>query len=185
LQPRIKFLADDWLPSVERMLNRWALSIEQDYGQPLILGLNPHTANEFYACLLGQWRYLARADVLDEPPKAHYVREVTLPATWRRVYDDVQAQMLAELPNGDALPSFGTLQQLSQLLQLTNAAGDVTITEGIDQRTGLTRKHYHVSPKLPSWKVDALLDLLAERHPKPVVVAAPSRALIELAGREV
>jgi SNF2 family DNA or RNA helicase len=44
------------------------------------------------------------------------------------------------------------------------------------------KTHTKVHLKAPSWKVDALLEVMAERPGEPVVVFAPSKQLIMLAG---
>ena len=51
-----------------------------------------------------------------------------LPAEWRRVYDAMEAQMLAELPDGGELRVMGTLAKLIRLSQLACAAAEVSIT---------------------------------------------------------
>jgi SNF2 family DNA or RNA helicase len=194
LQPSIQFLhpgnggsGGGWLPSKDRMIDRWAWTIDDAaYGEPEVMGLSPRGREEFHTCMLGQWRWTNRVDVLDEPPKVHTVREVELPAEWRRVYDEVEDQMLAELPDdGGELPSFGTLAQLQQLLQLANSACDVEVTVSWDEETGEERKHYHMLPKLPSWKIDDLLHWLDGRRGAHSLVFAPSRKLIELAGPQI
>ena len=44
-------------------------------------------------------------------------------------------------------------------------------------------RHMHVHPKLPSWKIDALMDIMAERADEQVVCFAESKRLIMLAGQ--
>lgn len=186
LQPRIQFLSPGWLSSKDRMRERWARTKSQDYGEPRVLGLDPRSADEFYECILGQWRWTHYADAVpDAPPKVHKVVEVRIPQPWRKVYDDVAEDMLARLPDGSELPSFGVLAQLQQLQQLANAAGDVEVTYTVDEETGEDVPHYHVRLKLPSWKVDEALNLIDERRGRQLILYAPSRQLILLAGREV
>jgi SNF2 family DNA or RNA helicase len=181
LWPALSALEADAWPSRERWVQRYCQSVPGDYREE-ILGLHPATEPEFRLTLLGQHRRVAKADVLTElPPKVYSVRTVELPATWRKAYDAMESQMLAELPDGQELSVMSVLAQLTRLSQLAAAAADVKVTTETDAQ-GLEREHVEVKLKAPSWKVDALLEILEERPGEPVVVFAPSRQLIMLAG---
>lgn len=182
LWPTLEGLEPTAWPSRERWINRYCTKIPGDYADK-ILGLAQHTEEEFRTTLLGQHRRVAKADVLIQlPPKVHSVRTVELPAAWRKAYDDMENQMLAALPDGKELSVMSVLAQLTRLSQLASAAADVTVTTepGAD---GVEREHVSVRLKAPSWKVDALLEVLAERPGEPVVAFAPSRQLMQLAGQ--
>ncbi len=181
LWPTLAALEPVAWPSRERWVNRYCTSIPGDYGQQ-ILGLNPHTEPEFRTILLGQHRRVAKADVLKQlPPKVYSVRTVELPPAYRKAYDQMEAEMLAELPDGDELSVMSVLAQLTRLSQLACAAADVaTVLEVVDGEEKVSQR---VSLKAPSWKVDELLEVMAERPGKPVVAFAPSRQLIMLAGQ--
>jgi SNF2 family DNA or RNA helicase len=130
---------------------------------------------------------VAKVDVLPElPPKVYSVRVVDLPREWRRAYDAMESEMLAELPDGGELSVMHVLAQLTRLSQLASAAADVTVTmeRVTDVETGLTfeRPHTAVRLRAPSWKVDEFLEVLGERPGKSVVGFAPSRQLMLLAG---
>lgn len=171
-------------PSSERWINRYCQVVPGDYKDE-ILGLNRHTEPEFRLSLLGQFRRVAKADVLTQlPPKVYSTRTVDLPREWRKAYDDFEAQMLAELPDGQELSVMDTLSVLAHLSSLASAAADVRIEYGpdVDQVTGEQKRHVHLDLKAPSWKVDALLEVLEERPGSPVVAFAPSRQLMMLAG---
>jgi hypothetical protein len=151
-------------PSSERWVNRYCHVVPGDYKDE-ILGLHPHTEPEFRLSLLGAFRRVAKADVLTQlPPKVYSVRTVDLPPAWRKAYDDFEAKMLAELPDGQELSVMDTLSVLTHSAALASAAGDVRIEYGpdIDER-GELKRHVHVDLKAPSWKVDALLEVLEER----------------------
>jgi hypothetical protein len=76
----------------------------------------PHTEPEFRLSLLGAFRRVAKADVLTQlPPKVYSVRTVDLPPAWRKSYDDFEARMLAELPDGQELSVMDTLSVLDPL----------------------------------------------------------------------
>ena len=118
------------------------------------------------------------------PPKVYSVRTVDLPPAWRKVYDDLEGQMLAQLPDGGELSVMTVLAQLTRLSQLASAAADIEVTTETVEVDGLLeeRQHTKVHLKAPSWKVDELLEVMAERPGQPIVAFAPSRQLMMLAG---
>ncbi|HEX6871072.1 MAG TPA: DEAD/DEAH box helicase, partial [Micromonosporaceae bacterium] len=168
-------------PSGERWKGRYCVTVPGDYSVR-VLGLQPATEAELRTALLGQHRRVAKADVLAQlPPKVYSVRNVELPPAYRKAYDQMEHQMLAELPGGGELSVMSVLAQLTRLSQLASAAADVEVTVETDE-LGETRERVSVRLKAPSWKVDALMEVLAERPGEPVVVFAPSRQLMTLAG---
>lgn len=182
LWPTLVALEHDAWPSRERWVDRYCLMLSGDY-KDSIVGLNPHTEPEFRMTLKGQHRRVAKADCLDLPPKVYSVRTVELPTAYRQAYNDMEEMMLAALPDGGELSTMSVLTQLTRLAQLASAAADVVTMTVTDDETGLSKTSQHVTLKHPSWKVDALLDVLAERPGSPVVTFAPSRQLITLAGQ--
>lgn len=187
LWPALNALTPGAWPSRERWVKRYCLSIPADYGES-ILGLNPSIEEEFRTVLLGQSRRVAKADVLTQlPPKVYSVREVELPAEYRRAYDEFESQMLTELPeNGGELSVMDVLSKINFLQKMACGAADVEYeTETVfDRELGMDveKVRTHVYPKLPSWKVDAMLDLLEEREGQQTVVTSPSKRIIDLAG---
>lgn len=174
-------------PSRERWIGRYCDTVQGDYAST-VLGLNPHAEPEFRQTLLGQYRRVSKADVLTElPPKVYSVRQVELPTEYRKAYDALEADMLAELPDGGELSVMGVLAQMTRLAQLASAAADVETTTEIvtDPHTGMPveRQHQHVTLRAPSWKVDELLEVMAERPGTQVAAYAPSRQLMMLAGQ--
>jgi hypothetical protein len=169
-------------PSRERFVKRYCTTTDSDYGET-IEGLNRLAEPELRAVLLGSMRRVAKADVLSQlPPKVYSMRRVEIPPEWRKAYDGMADDMLAQLPDGGELPVMETLAQMTRLSQLASSAADVTVTEEADELTGMMKKHYEVTLKAPSWKADALLGILAERAGQPVSVFAVSRQLIMIAG---
>lgn len=185
LWPALVALEPGAWPSGERWVQRYCTNLPGDY-RSTPLGLNPQTENEFRTTLLGRHRRVAKADVLAElPPKVYSVRTVELPTAYRAAYDGMASDMLAQMPDGEELSVMGVLAQLGRLAQLASAAADIETTTEIvlDPETGLPMEKVHqkVTLKAPSWKVDALLEVLDERPGQPVVAFAPSRQLIMLA----
>jgi SNF2 family DNA or RNA helicase len=187
LWPSLKALTPGAWPSRERWVNRYCIQGQADYGEK-ILGLMPHHEAEFRTVLLGQNRRVAKADVLAQlPPKVYSVREVELPAAYRKAYDDFEAEMLAQLPDdGGELSVMDTLSKINFLATMASAACDVEyeIETVWDDELGMEveKTHTHLYPKAPSWKVDAMLELLEEREGLHTIVTAPSKRLIDLAG---
>ncbi|MDQ6524296.1 DEAD/DEAH box helicase [Nocardioides sp. LHD-245] len=192
LFPVLSCLDPGAYPSKERWVNRYCLMLPGDYSGD-ILGLHPAAEPEFRLTILGQHRRVARADVMaDLPPKVYSVRTVELPAAWRKVYDDFESQMLAELPDGSEISVMDVQTQYNHLTRLASAAADVEITHGpdVDKQTGEPKRHMHLHLKAPSWKVDALLEILSERCGEDVpaesrdavVCFAPSSQLVKIAG---
>jgi SNF2 family DNA or RNA helicase len=182
LWPTLSCLVPGAWPAKERWVNRYVSTGVVSYSESII-GLHPGTEAEFRLTLLGQQRRVAKADVLDQlPPKVYSIRTVELPTGYRKAYDALEKDMLAELPDGQELSVMSVLAQLTCLSLLACAAADVEITVEIDPDTGEEKRHTHIELKAPSWKVDALLEVLDERPGKPVVAFAPSAQLMRLAG---
>lgn len=183
LWPALEALSHDAWPSNERWKARYCVTQQGDYSAK-VLGLRQDTEQELRTALLGQHRRVAKADVLTQlPPKVYSVRTVELPAQWRKAYDAMEKDMIAALPDGTELTVMSVLAQLTRLSQLASAAADVRVTVEPDAE-GELREHVAVTLKAPSWKVDALLEVLAERPGEPVVAFAPSRQLMTLAGQQ-
>lgn len=180
LWPTLTCLAPGAWPSRERWVSRYCLTANDDYSEN-ILGLNPGTEPEFRLAVHGQSRRVAKADVLDQlPPKIYSVRTVTLPREYRKAYDDMEQKMLTQLPDGSELSVMSVLAKMTRLSQLASAAADVTTT--FETKGGEEVEKVTVTLKAPSWKVDALIEVLDERPGKPVVAFAPSAQLMRLAG---
>lgn len=168
-------------PARARMVKRYLMTTEDEYKET-IEGLSPQMEAEFFAILMGQHRRVAKRDVLDQlPPKVYSVRRVELPPLWRRAYDQMEQDMLSELPDGSELEVMSVLAQLTRLSQLASSACDVEVTTEADPATGEEERHYTVTLKAPSWKVDALLEVLAERRGQQVAVFTVSRQLADIA----
>lgn len=177
--------AASW-PSRERFLRRYLTTMAGDY-EDVVVGLNEREP-ELRLCLLGTYRSLRKADVLTQlPPKVYTVRTVEIPPKYRKAYDDMESDMLAEMDNGEQLGVMTALAQLTRLIQLASSACDVTTEQldEIDEETGQNKVAVHVAPRMPSWKVDTLLDILAERPDAQTLVFAPSAQLIRVATAQV
>jgi SNF2 family DNA or RNA helicase len=190
LWPALACLSDDAWPARERWVNRYCQVVPGDYDDE-ILGLHPYTEPEFRLAISGQHRRVARADVMSQlPPKVYTVRTVDLPASWRKAYDDFEAQMLADLPDESGeLAVMDALSILTHTSTLASCAADVRVEHGpdVDERTGELKRHVHLDPKplnskSMGWKVDALLEILEERPGEAVVAFGVRADLMRMAG---
>ena len=186
LHPILRAMSPSVYPSRERFITRYLDVVPTDYTETL-LGLNRDREPEFRASLHGQYRHLAKADVLTElPPKVYTRRDVELPAGARKAYDSMRKDMIATMEDGTELPAMEVMTQLLRLLQLACASADVSteLVEKVNELTGETeqREKVHVHLREPSWKVDEFMDVLEERPGKQTIAFAPSAQLIRLAG---
>jgi SNF2 family DNA or RNA helicase len=165
-------------PSHDRYVGRYLRTVPVDYGVE-VAGFWPDRVDEFNSSLAGVWRRVTKADALELPPKVYSERVVDMPAKWRLAYNAFAATMSASLPDdGGDLDVMTVLGQLTALMAMTSAPCTVEYTPNEDPNKP---DHVHVSLEAPSWKVDALLDVLDERPEQQVVVFSPSRQLIDLA----
>jgi SNF2 family DNA or RNA helicase len=183
--PALYALEPGAYPSKDRWVTRFCQFIRKDYSVEA-LGFAQHREQEFRLTILGQNRRVAKADVATElPPKVYVPRFVDIPSNWRKAYDDMAEDMLAQLPDGGELAVFDILTQFSRLSQLASAAADVSYSESevFNPDTGEyeTKTHTHVQLKRPSWKVDELMEIMEEEQASPVVTFAPSKQLVMLA----
>lgn len=181
LWPALNAMDSLSFPSRDRWVNRYCL-VERGWYKDEVLGLDEQTEPEFRRSMAGQMRRVAKEDVLkDLPPKVYTTRYVELPTSQRKAYNDLSKKMIAELPCGDELTVMETLALYTRLAQLASASADVTTQEDLD-KDGNPVMRLDVTLKAPSWKVDALLDIMEERPGEPVVCFSPSRQLVNLAG---
>jgi SNF2 family DNA or RNA helicase len=160
-------------PSKERYIKRFL----DDEGS-----LTTVTDPEFRRCLYGQQRRVAKADVLTQlPPKNYTTRYVELPPAAREVYDSMENDMVAEVEGGE-ITAMGALAMLTRLNQLAAATGVVS-TKEVTDRKGTVKVETHVQLVEPSWKVDVMMEVLAERDGHQTTVFSPSRQLVMLAGK--
>jgi hypothetical protein len=103
--------------------------------------------------------------VLDQlPPKVYSVRTVELPEAWRKAYDDFEAEMLAELPDGQELRSWTCCRSSPACRAgLRGRRRRGHLRAPTTTAAGEPKRHVHLELKAPSWKVDALLEVLEER----------------------
>ena len=161
---------------------------------------------EFRVAMQGVFRRVAKADVLDLPPKTYSRRYVEIPAAWRAAYDQMAQDMLAELPDQmTPLEAQVAIVKMMRLRQLACSACDVEVTRETELNPrspnyGQEVEHTRVTLKEPCWKGAELVGILRELHEaegefderggqhghvtgsRPVVAFAESSQLIRLCG---
>lgn len=182
LWPNLAMIEPAGYPSEERFVGRYVEMVRGDYEQKAV-GLQPWRQQEWDRALLGQYRRVSKADVLPQlPPKVYSTREVDLPPAYRKAYDEFESRMLTELPDEEIeLSVMAELAKLELLCRLACAAADVFTVEVENPVTGELEERPRATLRAPSWKADALLEILDERPGQQVAVFAPSRQMIEVA----
>lgn len=182
LWPTLEALTPGAWGAKERFVERYCLTTQGDYKET-VLGLHPWTEAEFRTSITGQNRRVARQDVMSQlPPKVYSVRTVEIPAAYRKAYDDFEANMIAEMPDGQEISVMDALSQLQHLSRMACGAADVRVDLELDEETGVEKRHVHIDLKAPSWKVDVLMEILEERRREKSVAFAVSSQLAKLAG---
>jgi SNF2 family DNA or RNA helicase len=178
--PVLNSMYPESYPSRERFKGHYFLSrgkVAYGNGDADIAGLDPAREPEFRVAMQGVFRRVAKDDVLDLPPKTYSTRYVEVPAAWRAAYDQMEADMLAELPDQlTPLEARVAIVKMTRLRQLACSACDVQVTRGIEQNPrspsyGQEVEHTAVSLKEPCWKGAVLADILDELHEAEGVVS--------------
>jgi SNF2 family DNA or RNA helicase len=111
-----------------------------------------------------------KKDMLPELPEKYYSRvTVDLPPPQRKIYDDLREEMLAWLGEHRDEP-LSVTTVVSQLIRLQQAAL-ATLDFSSEGRVTLIE---------PSAKLDALVELIGDEKPLPLVVFSQSRSMINL-----
>lgn len=176
-------------PDQERYQARYTDRWKREYGQPEVEGISTANKAEFFTLMQGSMRRVSRGDVnKDLPPKTYQTRAVDIPAAHRKAYDEMRDDMIAHIPDTDEpLPVMTTLTQLQRLSQLASSACDVKVTEVLDDKPdsptyGEYVKKYDVTMREPSWKIDALMELMDDNRGEPLICFSPHTQLVKLAG---
>lgn len=175
-------------------------------GDAEVAGLDPVREPEFRVAMQGVFRRVAKEDVLDLPPKTYSTRYVEIPAAWRAAYEQMEADMLAELPDQmTPLEANTAIVKMTRLRQLACSACDVETWRELEAnprspRYGTEVQRTRVTLKEPSWKGAELVEILRELHEaegefdvrggqhghvtgsRPVIAFAESAQLVRVAG---
>lgn len=209
--PVLNALYPDSYPSRERYKGHYCLSRSSSgpqygSGDGDIIGIDPVREAEFRVAMTGVFRRVAKADVLDLPPRTYSTRYVEVPPAWRAAYDQMEEDMLAELPDSmTPLEANVAIVKMTRLRQLACSACDVETWREVEGNPrspnfGTEVQRTKVTLKEPCWKGAVLVDILAELHEgegefdglgrqhghvtgsRPVIAFAESAQLTRLAG---
>ena len=161
-----------WFPAKTRFMDRYAQISLNFFGGAEVLGINPHHRDELFQLIDPLMRRVPKEAALPQLPEKLPVQYRHTPMTTKQrvAYKQMRDVMLADL--NELLVAPNPLSQLTRLMQF--AAAFAEINEDGDLK--LTN---------PSSKVDDMVDLLEEMGDDPLVVAAVSRQLIELASKKL
>jgi SNF2 family DNA or RNA helicase len=162
----------DWFRAKTKFLDRYAQFSYNYFGGNEVIGINPVNRSELFCIIDPIMRRIPKEAALPQlPPKLPVqYRHTPMSAKQAKAYAQMRELMIAQL--NEILVAVDPLSKLTRLLQFAAASAEV------DDEGGL-----HLSD--PSGKVDDLIDLLEEMGDEPLVVAAVSRQLIELAAKRL
>lgn len=158
----------DWFPRRTKFLDRYAVTNLNFFGGHEILGINPHHSKELFQITDPLMRRVPKTAALPQlPPKLPtQFRHTPMTVKQAKAYKEMEETMVAKLNEILVAPS--PLSALTRLLQFASASAE------IDEKG-------NVRLSVPSPKIDDMVELLEEMGEEPLVVAAVSRQLIELA----
>lgn len=166
-------------PVKSTFIDRYALTAWNSFGAMDVVGLRPDTRDEFYSFFLPRFRRMQKEIVLPQlPPKVHTVRLVDMARQQARMYAELEATLMCRTPEGELLITQSQVAAPTRLSQL--ACSSVTISDKPDEHDPGTWK---VDLKLPSTKIDELLEIVTELGGRQAVVAAEHSKLIDLASK--
>lgn len=191
------FIAPHEWPTRTKAVDRYSLQSWNAFGGLDIVGVNPATRDELYRILDARFRRTPKELVLDQlPPVVRSVRWVEMVPKQAKAYAELADKLITRLDDGQVMISPNNLVNATRLLQLSSSYADV---EWVDQPVKKPGQKCHcgefhapdcayrmkllVKLAEPSPKLDAMDEAFDELGGKPVVVAAMSRQLIELAAQ--
>lgn len=162
----------DWFPAKTKYLDYFADTSLNYFGGIEVHGVDPQHREQFFKIIDPLIRRIPKEAALPQlPPKLPVqIRHTPMSPKQKKAYNEMRDDMVAQLD--DLLVAPNPLSQLIRLNQFASASA--TVDENGD-----------VTLSAPSAKVDDLVDLLEEMGEEPLVVAAVSRQLIELAAAKL
>lgn len=197
-------------PTKTKWMERYTLQTPNFYGGTTVLGVRPDTRDELFSVIDPLIRRVPKSAALPQlPPKLPVqYRETPMTPKQAKAYRQMEQLMIARLLDDELLTALDPLSQLTRLTQFAAAsavlsepyevtrkvkwAGDKSqlndgkhvLNEDGTIKT-VTETLQDVVLSNPSSKVDDLIDLLEEMGDAPLVVAAVSRQLVELAAERL
>lgn len=166
-------IEEAWFPAKTKYLDYFAETSLNHFGGFEVHGIRPDHRDAFFKIVDPLMRRIPKEAALPHLPPVLpvQIRRTTMSVKQKKAYDEMERDMIAQL--NDLLVAPNPLSQLMRLSQF--AAAHAEMNEEGQMRLAL-----------PSSKVDDLVDLLEEMgDDEPLVVAAVSRQLIELAAERL
>lgn len=163
-----------------KFIDRYCLMGWNAFGVQNVIGIQPEHRKEFFSILDPRFRAMPKSLVLPQLPRiTTVIRQVEMVPKQARAYREIRDLSQAMLDDHELLSTSNRLTRRIRLLQLASSYCTVERPDVLDPDnpwgTGWT-----VTPCEPSSKIDELLVCLEELGPKPVVIAAEHRQLIDL-----
>ena len=187
---------ETWFPVKTKYLDYFAETSLNTFGGLEVHGIKPEHRDEFFQIIDPLMRRIPKEAALPHLPPVLpvQIRHTAMSAKQKKAYDEMERDMVAQL--NDLLVAPNPLSQLTRLSQFAAAYGEVVEKVGRERRW--VREDGRLVEKMvdtpiatlklsaPSSKVDDLVELLEELgEDEPLVVAAVSRQLIELAAERL
>lgn len=197
----LHFIAPKEHPTNTKYIERYALQAWNAFGGLDIVGIKPNMMDEFYKIFDPRFRRTPKAVVANQlPPVIRIPRYVRMTPKQATAYQEMSRRLRTSLENGDILYSGNHLVNSIRLLQVASSYVKTELIEQIrkpaaqccpgveddDTKHGdLCDYRYKLKVTLidPSPKLDAMMEAYDDLGGKPVVIAAASRQLIDLAAK--
>ena len=168
----LRGLEPTWFPARTKYLDYFAETSLSRFGGLDIHGLHPQHKDEFFRIVDPLMRRIPKEAALPQLPPVlpDQIRHTHMAAKQAKAYGQMEKEMVALLNDIVVAPN-----PLAQLMRLNQFAAAHAM---VNEDGSLTLSN-------PSAKVDDLVDLLEEMGDEPLVVAAVSRQLIELAAEHL
>lgn len=181
-------VSPEQFPTKTKYVGRYCLESPNPFGGTDIVGLNRDNKDEFFRILDPMFRRMTKARVLEFlPPKVPSIRYAEMTPKQAKAYKEMATNYETELGSGwltageikddtDDKDSSVLLIAAGRLVQFASSYADV-----YEDADGKTRVKLTDTAQVPSNKIDAFMDILAEHGLEhPLVACAQSRQLIEL-----
>ena len=166
--------------SRSKFIDRYCLQTWAPYGGLTVIGISPEHREEFFKILDPRFRRMPKELVLPQlPSKIRQIRYVEMTPKQKTAYDQMERDYITVLGGEHILAAPTQLAVQVRLMQL--ASSYCTVETPDPDKPAETI----VTPVDPSPKVDELIAILDDLGDKPLVVAAMSRKLIELAAKRL
>lgn len=174
LYSMLYLVSPEEFPSRVAYIDRYCLASYNLFGGMEVVGLNPHTRDEFFRVVDPHMRRMPKDAVLPWlPAKQYSKRYVEMSAKQAKAYRQMDENMISVLGDGEGLAvAANPLTALTRLVQFSSSYAEVD-EEGRVRLVG------------PSSKVDALVEWANDNPQEPAVVFAQSRQLIDLASEQL